>query len=42
MSDIPTMSLLSILSAYGDIVELDYTFGEDTIKEVKELAETNA
>lgn len=37
MTDIPTMSLLSILSAYGDIVELDYTFGEDTINEVKEL-----
>jgi len=32
-----TMSLHSILSSYGDVVELDYRFGDDTIQELKQI-----
>ena len=37
MSDMPVMSLLSVLNAYGDIVELDYVFDEKSIDELKQL-----
>ena len=33
----PVMSLLSVLNAYGDIVELDYVFDEKSIDELKQL-----
>jgi len=37
MLPLPMMSQHSILSSYGDIVELDYQFGQDTIDELKNI-----
>ena len=34
-----TMSLHSILCSYGDVVELDYKFSDDTINELKNIQE---
>ena len=31
------LSMLSVLSAYGDIIELDYKFDNNTIEELKAL-----